>query len=315
MLIEHLPDLHEIVDVGSVHVNIPASTIFLCGGDISHNDDKITSLRKAFLRFAYEKPFNNYKILIAEEINAFFPRGTYEDLLSLESDLAQIASLILVFSESFGSAAELGAFAVTAEIAERLLVIIDDKNYNESSFVKLGPLKLLENSVGRSAVYVLNRESLKIESVSDVSGIDLRVLKTSMTEAIRDREASIKKTSTLNAQNHGHLIMLMVGITQQYGALTADELSYCLGGLGIEIELKDIKNFLLCAEFIDWVTLVPLGSRDYYASSLDKAAISFRRRPDASDIDMVRWRAEVTNYWKEHDSNRFSVISKVRSRA
>ena len=169
--------------------------------------------------------------------------------------------------------------------------------------------------MGRSSVYVLSCDSLNIRSIHDVAKVDLKVLKTSMTEAIRRRDESIRKTSTFNAQNHGHLIMLMVGITQQYGALTADELAYLLNGLGIQIGLEEIKNYLLCAEFVDWIKLVSLGSSDYYASSLAKQAINFQKRASASSIDMVRWRSEVTTYWKENDSTRFSVISKVRGKA
>jgi hypothetical protein len=315
MLGQHIKGLHEVVDVDSVHVNIPYSSIFLCGGDINSQNGSIKSLRMAFLRFAYDKPFEKHKILIAEEINPFFPRGTYKDLLSLESDLAQIASLILVFSESYGSAAELGAFSMKSEIAARLLVVIDDKNFNDSSFVKLGPLRSLQNNVGRSAVYVLDRSEMNFRSILDVSKIDIKKFKTAMIEAIAEREKSIETSSTYNPSHHGHQIMLMVGIVQQHGALTLFELQNCISLLGFPLQPDQMENLLLCAEFVGWVKKVSRGSFDYYVSPIDKQIISFRRRPDASNIDMVRWRTDVVSYWRDNDSTRFSVISQARSLA
>jgi hypothetical protein len=44
---------------------------------------------------------------MAEDLNAFFPNGNYHDILTFEADIAQLSDLVLLFSESFGSAAEL----------------------------------------------------------------------------------------------------------------------------------------------------------------------------------------------------------------
>lgn len=198
-----VPAFHKLIDMETVHVVVPASpTIFLCGGDIS-DTSKVTSLRGAFLRMAYDTPLNVYEVFIAEDLNAFFPRGTYKDLLSFESDLAQIATLIVVFPESYGSAAELGAFAAKDEIAKRLLVVIDDKRYNENSFIKLGPVLTLQVHVGRSSVYVIDRADLNVRSFTDFSKLDYSYFKTAMLEALTERVKSIERSSTFNPLSRG----------------------------------------------------------------------------------------------------------------
>ena len=310
---QEIPSFYEFVDVSTVHVVTPLTpTIFLCGGDTSGSRE-IKSLRGAFLRFAYDKPFNRYEILIAEELNAFFPRGTYRDLLSLESDLAQIATLIVVFSESYGSAAELGAFAMKEEIAKRLLVVIDDINYSHDSFIKLGPLKSLENNMGRVSVHVLDMLDLGISSLGNLSTLNLPLFKDAMLQALSLREATIEKTTTFTASNRGHLAILMTGLIQHHGALTAVELKQCLKELSIDVDDETVINLMLCAEFVRWAVKVSKGSYDYYISKVDKQLITYRRPPGSKRIDPVRWRADVLAYWSTNDRSRFRAISDARA--
>lgn len=308
-----IPAFYEFVDVNTVHVVMPLTpTIFLCGGDISHSGE-VRSLRGAFLRFAYDKPFDKYEILIAEELNAFFPRGTYRDLLLLESDLAQIATLIVVFSESYGSAAELGAFAMNKEIAERLLVIIDDKNYRNNSFIKLGPLKSLENNIGRVSVHVLDMSDLGISSLDNLLTLNVSRFKGAMLEALSLREASIQKTTTFVSSNRGHLAVLMTALVQLHGALTDVELKQCLKELFIEVDSETVTNLMLCAEFVRWIVKVSKGSYDYYISNVENQLITYRRPPRSRQVDPVRWRADVLAYWNTNDRLRFKAISDVRA--
>src|SRR5690606_22457931 len=70
----------------------------------------------------------------------------YEDLLTFESDLAKIASLVIIPLESAGAIAELGCFASNDQLREKLLVIISQKHFDKKSFIKLGPLRRIPES-------------------------------------------------------------------------------------------------------------------------------------------------------------------------
>ena len=114
---DDIPDLVGYVDVKSIRVHAPAPAIFLCGGEVDAKVASPPSLRDAFMRIHHTPPFSRYLTILAEDLNAFFPEGEYKDILKFETDIAQICDLIILFSESYGSAAELGAFSMIEEIA------------------------------------------------------------------------------------------------------------------------------------------------------------------------------------------------------
>jgi hypothetical protein len=145
-----IADFSENLDVENIRVQAPTQVIFLCGGQTSDiSVKKPLSLRDGFLKI-FPNPVTKDRIVVmAEDVNLFYlSRSDYKDLLSFETDLAQICELILLFCESEGSLAELGAFSMVDEIAQRLMVVIRDKYYQAESFIKLGPLLSLENRHG-----------------------------------------------------------------------------------------------------------------------------------------------------------------------
>src|SRR6185295_12911360 len=100
-------------------------------------------------------------LIQAEEITSdflFFKK--YDNILDFETDLAQIVELIILFCESEGSLAELGAFAMIDEIAQRLFVVVRQKHWNASSFIKLGPLRRVERKYGRETVCVVDDDDV-----------------------------------------------------------------------------------------------------------------------------------------------------------
>lgn len=122
------PDIPEIMDVGTARVHAPTDVIMVCGGrsNIDHATPP-TSLRDAFLRIASRAPLNQFDIRLVES-HVALPRDGYRDLLQLESHFSQMSALMVLFSESVGSFAELGVFASDDEISRSLLVVIDSHN-------------------------------------------------------------------------------------------------------------------------------------------------------------------------------------------
>jgi hypothetical protein len=296
-----------LIDPNNIRVYQPTSILFVCGGTIDPAVQPPPSLREAFMRVAHDKPFDKYNAVLAEGLNAFFPKGTYRDLLTLESDIAQISSLILVFSESYGSAAELGAFAVLPEISQRMLVVVDDKRFEENSFIKLGPLLSLQNSIGESAVCVLSRKDIGVERIDRLDKLDIKEFTYILEQSIKERTREIPNHSTFNRDNNGHLIKLIVGLIQLYGALTFDEIDVALYCLGINCNKERILNFLVCADFAEWISSTKRGFRTFYVAKAQKMAVKFQAKP-GMDLDRVRWQATIREHWKETDKTRFNCV-------
>ena len=300
------------MDPNKIWVHSPSSILFICGGKYDLKEPHPLSLRDAFLRFCHDRPLDAFEKLIAEDLNAFFPRGTYSDILKFEADLAQICDIVVVFSESYGSAAELGAFSMEREIASRLLVVIDDKNFDDISFITLGPLKALMRDYGNPAVCVVSRRDLNIASIAALAGLDQAALKRFIVAAIDARKKSYHEKSTFDPTRDGHIIKIAVGLLQHYAALTLDELALHLDLFGVRKSREEIENYLLCAEFAGWIKKIRRGVETYYVSLVDKLALTFEFKKD-SFIERLRWRGDIIVHWNSTDEYRSTAIREARS--
>jgi hypothetical protein len=315
----NIPELVDRIDLASLRVYPPTPLLFVCGGAADVRAEHLQSLRHAFMRFAYEEQFERYKILVAEELNAFFPRGRYRDILKFEADLAQICEVVILFSESYGSAAELGAFCMNDEISAKLLVFIDDKNYERESFIRLGPLKALEDTFGEAAVCVLSIENLRITDIRDVRTVDSNWLKQqvldgigALTTSFKTRPESSRERTSFQPTRSGHVIKLIAGLVQHYAALTLDEIRLHLSFFGVECTQDELHNFTLCAEFGEWLVRKKVGSLTYIVAIVEKRAITYDFK-DKIITDRIRWQADILEHWAVNDKNRHSAIQSVRN--
>jgi hypothetical protein len=258
-------------------------------------------------------------ILIAETFQgAFFPRGNYKNILQLETDIAQISSLILLFSESYGSAVELGAFATLSEISKRLLVVIDDHFYDQESFVRLGPIKFLEETHGSNTVCVLDRDEIGITVLIpteriDFSRLNMAIFFERVNSAILSKTTSISSSesrehTTLNKDRPGHIIKLITGLIQHYGALTEGEIEAFLDAIKLPQETSRIHDYLVCAQLVEWIDKKKRGGETFYFPKTLNKSMSFGLISGIKKLDRIRWKADIVSYWKKNDPERFGVI-------
>ena len=296
----------------SIHVRAPSPIIFLCGGQTDARNIKPTSLREAFTHIYNVPELRSYNTIMPEDFRIFHPYGQYTDILSFETEFAEIVDLVVLFSESNGSFTELGAFSMMKEIADRLLVVIDDENYAANSFIRLGPILYLQNNIGESSVCVINRSDLNINSVRDVSNLDLSVFQKRIVAAIEARKNQFREPTTLNRSRPGHIIKLIVGIVQHYSALKFDEIELMLAGFDVFPGQIKLADYLLCAINAGWIIKDRRGFTEYYCAIPNKMnAIEYELRKDKHVEPRERWRVQISQFWKENDDARFSVIQSV----
>ncbi|TIQ28391.1 MAG: hypothetical protein E5X48_31460 [Mesorhizobium sp.] len=305
----NIVDLVDRIDLGTIHVKAPSSLIFLCGGKTDVTQPKPVSLREAFTRIYTAPDLRPYHTIMPEDFRIFPPHGQYKDILSFETEFAEIVDLVILFSESNGSFTELGAFAMIKEIAERLLVVIDDESYNADSFIRLGPVLFLQNNIGQSSICVVNRSDINIRSIRDVSDLNLGVFENRIVTAINTRKSEVKEPSTFDPERPGHVIKLVVGLIQHYSALTFPEIETLVGPFQVNLKPGKLDDYLLCAINAEWIKKDRRGFVDYYCAVPNKGnAIEYKLKKAASVEPRDRWRAQISEYWKAHDDARFSVI-------
>lgn len=224
------------VIVGSVRVHPPKRYVLLCGGEVSdiHSTVPLT-LRDAFLKGDGVSSLKTAEVLQIEEITEFFDKDSpYVDLVQFEADLAQICELVLLFPESPGSFAELGCFAGTREIAEKLLVVIRGKYLGKSSFITKGPIANLRRDYPQSVFSVIDA-TIDLPG-SETAGVDGKVLVAKLAEPIGIRLNQVASHTTLNTTNFNHLCKLYVGLLREGYCLKDDELVLLLAEFGFEVD-------------------------------------------------------------------------------
>ncbi|BDV35679.1 retron St85 family effector protein [Methylocystis iwaonis] len=304
----------EDFDVDRIHVREPFEVILLCGGEYGDINEPVPkSLRDAFLKATPPKSIANRELIQAESITKeydFFE--SYPDILIFETDLAQIVDLIILFCESEGSLAELGAFAVMEETLKRLFVVIREKHWKNASFVRLGPLKRIENEVDRSAIQVIADADVGLEERS-AAKVDKHKLIELLDGPLERRLSVDRESTTFDPARAGHVIKLIVGLVQEYGALTLAEISLLLEKFEAPRDEKQIKGYLRCAMVVGWLTVISKGSDDYYVQTLSSLAkgvdaATLPMKDGSKETSKPRRRAFIREYWKEKDKIRFAAI-------
>lgn len=289
----------------SLRVHAPNQVVFLCGGAIDNDLPAPIMLRDAFHRavVALGAP---YSIVLAEAAEPLTSDAGYKDLLSFESDIAQVVGLVLLFAESAGSLAELGAFAALGTIAPSLLAVLDEYYYNQVSFIRNGPVKYLEHRYGDEWVHVLDRLEVGIDDNGGISGINSVNFTASIMPAVQSRLDSQPKWTKLDPDNSGHSILLMVGLCREFGALTQTEIKKHLARFGV----KDIRfeNFYYCANLLGWLDKVRKGNHIFYVATGGSSALDYVLADTAPFKEKLRWRNDIRAYWKGNDSPRFNAI-------
>lgn len=315
MIAGDIPDLPELITTRTLKVHAPSLVVFICGGLCGKPNEKPKSLRDAFLRIHDRTPMAKHKFVLAEEVEVYFPKGAYQELLRFEADIAQLAELLMLFSESAGSLAELGAFVMDDEVAPRMMVVIDDDNFQKDSFIKLGPLYSLTLHYGEESVCVLGLQDLNLKNVSNVDEIDLDKFRDSLEAPLKTRLARKREPRSFDSARHGHITKLITGLIQHYSALTLEEISVLLFCLGVSRTEIQIKQHLQCAEIFGWIIEQKRGLVTYYAAIASKSALHFEFAADARLLDRARWRADIREYWREREPARFKTISEAAVRS
>ena len=134
----------ETIDAGQSRVTRLPHRIWLFGGQFAESTTlPPRSLRDAFNRSCHKRS-NEWiqDITRPEDYPDWLAFSGYEDLLLFERDAGLLSRAIVLFVESEGAIAELGAFALDDQLHKKLFVVISRK-YRESpfrqSFLNLAP--------------------------------------------------------------------------------------------------------------------------------------------------------------------------------
>lgn len=184
--------------------------LFLFGAAVSEPRD---SLRN-YLR----KRVAGINLFYAERVWDLIASRNDRSALEMESDLANLADMLVIIVESPGTFAELGAFSLNKDLRKKILPIVDRQFQHKLSFISTGPLKWIDSdSIFGPTLYV---------------SLD-RVLEGA--EEIENRIARIPKAYGVKikslADSPKHLLFFLCDLISVISPATIDMVNFYLEGI------------------------------------------------------------------------------------
>ncbi|UVM13308.1 retron St85 family effector protein [Pseudomonas protegens] len=272
--------------------------LFLCGGQVDVRSVVPISVRGALVEYLHKAQCHLAdSITLAEEFKDWIHDSIYKDLLAFESDIAHISSLIVIILESPGALAELGLFVKNKALKNKILVFVRQDHYEESSFIKLGPLRYLQG-VKESSVcaYPWNNDDLAGSLSSS-----LKEMREDILGAISSRGGS----EAFNLDNEGHIAFVIYEVVKVFRALKFMEIEAYLQAIGISISRDKLKRLLFLLGKFKLIGSSTRGHVDYYYATLDVVMVEFAGKFESTKVKLAAQQYYATN---DGESKRMHVI-------
>jgi hypothetical protein len=250
-------------------VNIPASRvintpnlIFLCGG-ITKKNGLYESARDYFHRYLRaNNPSIAKRVRLAENVNKSLNPGSFSDLLDLENYLADVSDLLIIFVESPGSIAELGAFAASAPLNPKTLAVLNSHYNLERTFIADGPVKRIKDR--QAYLYHYEWDPDDLNSAATVG--EFKDMSEDLIKLLEERQHSASREQILNVETHGHKMLLVADLIGVIGITFEAELLECLTLCGCQVTKQDFQRYVTLLEYLHIIVKKHNSRYTYYLS-------------------------------------------------
>jgi hypothetical protein len=264
--------------------------IFLCGGKTVETG-AYQSARDYFYRHLKRKAAGIYqRVNLAEDVNAWFRRSEFPDLLELENYLADLADITVLFVESPGSIAELGAFAASDVLRPKTLAVLNNFLGSDRSFISEGPVQKIKNDNPDLVHYYdwdpgqLNKGATTKEFGEMAEGL---------TEFLIDRDRSHPREQSFDPGKHGHTLLLVADLIRIAGVATSTDIGSCLREIGCKFDQVQMGRYFSLLESMSFIKRVLRSNQTFYVTSSSKSFIRYAYQPGASLRDQKRIKAAI----------------------
>lgn len=280
MLTNALEKFKAIVDPLKTRIVRRPKIILIFGsGPVGIEDEyRNSSYRNVFLNWTSESGSPLTKHF---QLPEYFPEWDrfegYQNLVDFERDAGALSGAILLFSESEGSLAELGAFCMDDVLSERLLVVIRRSHFNADSFIKHGPLLKLTGQHSSESVCV-------IESETPAAFYEEAAI---VADALQAKVDDHPKKEAFDSTNTRDRLLLIADLIELFGAVTETETLNLLDFMGVKIDRAgfrrltgQLKLFQLIEEgqqYTQKYLIAPRKNRDFYLDYDAKDSAKFDR--------------------------------------
>jgi hypothetical protein len=227
--------------------------IFLCGGILPPDaNGPFVSARDFFYRYLLDENSRwTTRIKLAEKISAWFRKDeAFPDLLQLENYLAGLAAATILFVESPGSIAELGAFAASDALRPKTLAVLNTFFDIKNSFIADGPAQRIK---GDNPQHVLYYEWNPTKLNSAETQTEFTEIARALIDSLRQEDAARKKLLSFDAKETGDTLLLVADLIRIAGVASKSDLADCLQILDLHSTKEAVDRYLSILQSIDFV--------------------------------------------------------------
>lgn len=211
--------------------------IFSCGG----REDQFSSRRQLKEFIESKGKLRNVLCLKAEDVSK---RDEFKDvnLLLQEAMMADVADLIIVFSESAGSFCELGAFTSLPHIRAITSVVEDVKYSGDNGFLNYGPIRMIasEQSKLSNIFYTENNNIMMSDKLTSFI-FDIRDnIRYGYNIKINERRMIPNALTGNEYISIGPLVHEIIDLVSLLGPISSSDLFYVYCRL-LNIKTRDLK--------------------------------------------------------------------------
>ena len=213
------------------------------------------------------------RVKLAEDVNAWFRKDdALPDLLELENYLAHLADVIVLFVESPGSIAELGAFAASDALRTKLLAVRNTFYSSEQSFIADGPIRKMQNA-NRESVQSYNWNPKQLNTPE--TQIEFDEVADHLTEILEQRESLRPRQLAFQTEEIGHTLLLIADLIRISGVVSKSDVAHCLRALRCEKALASLDHHLSVLQSIEFIQKHHRSHRSFYVSHTSKPFIRY----------------------------------------
>lgn len=310
-MLEAFKDLNDRIDRAELRVRRPHQTVFLCGGliDREPNSPRILSVRDYIFRWKDGQQKINADIVLAETAQQLYRDTRYSDLISFEEDIAKIASIVLVITESPGSLAELGAFASIEVIRETLRIIMSEEHGRAESFVRYGPVRRIEN-IDRQRVGIFPWRKHKKSGLIVKASINPHFYE--IVHWINEHISACPESFRYSNTPDKALFYDILWILSLVEACPPEPLYNAVRVMHPECTDLEIKNKLYVLKTCRWLDYFSYGGRDYFFLRENRDPYEYSFRQGHRPRDVAAFKLAIAREFRQGSGVTPAVIKRLQ---
>jgi hypothetical protein len=310
---QRLSDLLKASAVSEIEISrLPPGYIFLCGGQVNGKPGQPpSSAREFFLRWVSDNDVSiAERIQLAEEINDWMMEGVYKEIFTLESNIAALASVIVIFVESPGAIAELGAFALLDGVADKLVVFLSEEHNKPNSFICLGPVGHLKEKHGVQP-YIYPWEIPKHGDLTEEQQKQLAGCIHEMRDDLKSELAKKRSDRSFDPGRPRDQMLVICDLVNRLLCLTLTEIVDLLRSAGINLQQGEVRKLVFVLTKLGYLVAKQRGNEHFLLCPNDGGYIRFGFDKTSGVSGREKLQFASAAHYKAHHPARSSVIAEV----